>query len=507
MVAWIVFGLSGLLVALLVWTAVVIPLRRLRNRVVPWGDFFSSLTLPVGMLIFSGLWLGLILAFPAAFDPFRPNRSLLEMWFLIWTILLLFYLSEGIGRIYTTYLRRELQSGQSVWLLLGRVGVTGASVMLVLQLAMELNASQLLTSTAVVATVLGFALREVLSNFLAGISINLSGTAQPAQWIAIGEKEGEIIQRNWRETRIRSTGGHIYIIPNSMVAHNLVNNMTWNSPFRRHQLDFPIDYAIAPAVVCQALLDAACSVPEVERSYKWPDAMVASCREQVMIYRVRFWSRTYHDRSRIEGLVQERVWYHLHRQGITMGGVVTVQSADWLPLAKAVPTIQPALANLDLLRESGFVQRYLSDEKGQLLLADSDLRHFADQLKLRRFGPGEALLALGEWSPICYILIRGEVIGQTELVSFQQEKGYFQVTIGDWVGEIALFSGMPRTATVTAGNRDAELLEVPMTACHFLLSCHEEIARIFYHRLAERCKGLLEECLVPGYSETVSVGS
>ncbi|MBF0098858.1 MAG: mechanosensitive ion channel family protein [Magnetococcales bacterium] len=492
--SWWMILLAGLLAALLVITAVAVPLRRLRQSHALWGEFFASLSVPISMLLGSALWLTVLTLFPAAFGNWQPHGHYRDIWFLFWVVFLLFNLSEGVGRLYYTQIRKETQPGRSLLWLLGRIAVVTASVMVVLQFAMDLNASQLLTSTALVATVLGIALREVLSNFLAGISINLTGTAQPAQWIAIGDKEGEIIHRNWRETRIRSTGGHIYIIPNSMIAHHLVNNMTWDSPLRRHQLDFPIDFSVTPAIVCAALRAAALSVPEVDRTHKLPDAMVASCREQCMFYRVRFWSRTFHDRSRIEGLVQERVWYHLQRQGIQMGGVVNVQGSG-LPALSMLrpPKAHSAPDPYALLQQSGFVARYLMDAQGQLLLPETALQHFADQLTHRLFGPGEQVLTLGEQHSIGFIHVRGELIGRTALAALRVDAGRFQVTSGDWVGEITLFSGLPRNATVTVGKGDAELLEVPATAFHFLLSCHEEIVRIFQHRLAQRSKQLIEE--------------
>ncbi|WP_130471591.1 mechanosensitive ion channel domain-containing protein [Candidatus Magnetaquicoccus inordinatus] len=491
---WLSLLFSALLSGLLVVTAIAIPLRRLRQSSSPWAELFSSLALPLSMLLWSGLCLGLLLAFPAAFGMWQPQAHYRDVWLLFWALLLLFNLSEGIGRLYTSQLRQELPAGRSLLWLSGRMLIVAASLLLVLQFAMDLNAAQLLTSTALLATLVGIALRDVLGNFFAGISINVTGTAQPAQWIAVGDKEGEIIQRNWRETRIRSTGGHIYIIPNSMIAHNLINNMSWHSPLRRHQLDFPLDYALSPAMVLAALREAAHSVAEVDCSYKQPDAMVASCREQCIYYRLRFWSRTFHDRSRIEGLVQERVWYALQRQGLYMGSVLTVQGADvaslssWQSVRRA-----PAVDLYQLLQESGFVTRYLCAEQGQLLLTEEMVRQFAGLLRYRLFGPGEELLRLGEQSRSGYIHLRGELLGRTELAEMQAGAGEFRVASGDWVGEITLFSGLPRTATVRAGAGDVELLEVSPAAFAFLLSCHSEVARLFQQRLAERSALLLTE--------------
>ena len=250
--SWIMLGTVGLLSILLVTTAITLPLRTLRQGFGPWGIFLSTLSLPLTVLVLSSLLYGLVLAFPAAFGSLPLEHSFLEAWYLFWAILLLFNLSEGIGRLYYASLRKEVQPGHNTLFFLGRVVVVGASLLVLKRFAMDLSTSQLLTSTAVVATVLGIALREVLGNFLAGLSVHLVGTVQPSQWIAVGDKEGEIIQRNWRETRIRSTGGHIYIIPNSTIASSTITHMTWDSPLRRHLLDFPVDPAVSPALVREA---------------------------------------------------------------------------------------------------------------------------------------------------------------------------------------------------------------------------------------------------------------
>ncbi|MEO5362362.1 MAG: mechanosensitive ion channel [Magnetococcus sp. DMHC-8] len=491
--AWMMLGVASLLSLLLVATVITIPLRRLGRGGGSWGALLAALSLPMAVLLFTSLLLWVISAFPAAFGALHLERSHVEAWYLFWVILLLFNLSEGLGRLYHLYFRKDAQPAHGLALFLGRVVVVGASLLIVLQFAMDLSTSQLLTSTAVVATVLGIALREVLSNFLAGLSVHLAGTVQPAQWIAIGDKEGEIIQRNWRETRIRSTGGHIYIVPNSLIASSLITHMTWDSPLRRHHLDFPVSYDASPALVRQALQEAAISVPEVDRTCKWPDAMVLACKDNSMVYRLRFWSRTFHDRSRIEGDVQERVWYQLGRHGIALGSVSEVKIPTLSGTLSAQVTEPIPETGYDLLLRSGFVQRYLVGSDGRLLVDETALRAFATLLRRRTYGADEELFRLGDVGEVCYILLRGDLYGRTGLSVQGGGAGEFRVEPGEWVGEISVFSGLTRTATVFVKGSEAEVLEVSNRALHYLLSCHEEIARLFQQRLAQRSRRMLEE--------------
>ncbi|MBF0161259.1 MAG: mechanosensitive ion channel [Magnetococcales bacterium] len=491
---WIMLGGTVLLSLLLVTTAISLPLRQLSRRWPLGGSLLSSLSLPLAVLLLSAFLVWVVQAFPVAFGHLQLPALPVERWLLFWFILLLFNLSEGLGRLYYAQFRADGRSPYTLLFFGGRLLIVGGLVWTVLRFATDLDATQLFTSTAVVAAVVGFALREVLGNLLAGLSLHLAGTTQPGQWIAIGDKEGEIVQRNWRETRIRSTGGHFYILPNSTVANSLLTYLTGESPVRRHQLDIPVDFVFSPAQICQALQEAAHSVPAVDHSFKEPDAMLVACHEQAMIYRLRFWSRTYHDRSRIEGDVLERVWYQLRRCGTTPGAVTALQ-INAMPPPTAAPSTPPRApeACYDLLLRSGFVQRFLVGKEGKLLVTEPQLRRFAGRLTRRLFGPGEIVFNLGEAGENGYIHLRGALYGRTDLASLGRDAVLFQVEEGDWLGELGLFTRQPRTATLWVKEGEVELLEFSRTALLELLACHAEIEHIFYQRLARRSTQLLEE--------------
>ncbi|MEO5331010.1 MAG: mechanosensitive ion channel family protein [Magnetococcus sp. YQC-5] len=419
---------------------------------------FGHVSRPLAVLLITGLVVAWSEEHPGWLGWVSLDDRYLKIWYLFWLAWLFFNANEAIGRLYYTVRKRYFHVPGLV-LFLVRLMLVAAIVLAIFHFVLDFDASKLFTSTAVVAAVLGIALREVLSNFLSGISMNLVGTVEPSQWIAVGDKEGEIIHRNWRETRLRTTGGHIWIIPNGVLAVSSINNMTWPTPLRRHQMSVTLMFNASPALVRAVLVEAALSVPDVDRN-KSPDAYILEYRDYGMVYQLRYWSRTYFDRTRIEGTVRERVWYGLRRNGLEIpfphGGNLEVNAAV-TNLTRVGG--DAAMRRFQLLARSKFLEKGLRLSSADGLGIPADWWHeLAEGLVERVYGPGETLFRQGEEGRNCCLLVRGCLHGIScyEGMSLTRE---FTIEPGALVGEMALLTGLPRAATVTAGSEEVEVLE------------------------------------------------
>ena len=78
----------------------------------------------------------------------------------------------------------------------------------------------LLAATGLVTFILGYASQQTLSNFFAGIAIQFGGKLKKGQYIKAGDKEGVIIEFNWRSVTLKK--GSLFIIPNTSMAHDVV---------------------------------------------------------------------------------------------------------------------------------------------------------------------------------------------------------------------------------------------------------------------------------------------
>src|SRR5688500_17611184 len=76
---------------------------------------------------------------------------------------------------------------------------------------------QLLTTSAVSAVVVGFALQDTLGNAFAGLAIQSEKPFRIGDWVRVGEFEGRIAEVTWRATKIRTKAGNFVIVPNNVI--------------------------------------------------------------------------------------------------------------------------------------------------------------------------------------------------------------------------------------------------------------------------------------------------
>ena len=82
-------------------------------------------------------------------------------------------------------------------------------------------------------------------------------------------------------------------------------------------------------------------------------------------------------------------------------------------------------------------------------LKGGTLKSLTRAAKVRRFGPGELLVTEGEEAAAFFVLCQG----QAEVVKGlgqDRERALGNLTEGDFFGEMALFDGFPRSASVRA---------------------------------------------------------
>ena len=84
--------------------------------------------------------------------------------------------------------------------------------------------TEFLTTSAIVAAVMGFALQETLGNAFAGLAIQIEKPFRVGHWITVGSHEGSVREITWRATKILTKSGNMVILPNSLVAREAINN-------------------------------------------------------------------------------------------------------------------------------------------------------------------------------------------------------------------------------------------------------------------------------------------
>jgi len=300
---------------------------------------------------------------------------------------------------------------------------------------------KLLTTSAVSAVVVGFALQDTLGNAFAGLAIQSEKPFRVGHWIKVGDFEGRVSEVTWRATKLCTKSGNFIVLPNNQVSQQAITNFSEPAVPTRLELDVGASYMSTPAAVKAALMEAFAQVPRVLKAPA-PDALVWDYAESAVTYRARFWIDDFEWDDEARDEVRSAIYYAFSRHGIEIPYHIEVGYAREWP--------EPDAATKQRQREEivGSVDLFSR-------LSDAQRSEIAAATEIRTFGNGEAIVRQNAPGQSMFIVCRGTVAvvlepGHREVAAIEQG-GYF--------GEMSLLSGEPRSATVLARG-DASVLEL-----------------------------------------------
>lgn len=126
--------------------------------------------------------------------------------------------------------------------------------------------STFLATSGILAIVLGLALQNTLGDVLAGLAINIERPFGAGDWITMSDQvSGQVMQVNWRATRLRTWSHDMVVIPNSVVSKAIVTNHSRPKGPHRCIIRLSVDLTVPPSRVIEALKMAATGSPDVAR--------------------------------------------------------------------------------------------------------------------------------------------------------------------------------------------------------------------------------------------------
>jgi small-conductance mechanosensitive channel len=188
-------------------------------------------------------------------------------------------------------LTRRHRQARNLGMVLGRLA-QGTVILIGLFVALSIviptfRAGDLVQLLGISGVAIGFAFRDILQNFLAGILILLTEPFRIEDQIVFKEYEGTVENIETRATTIKTYDGRRIVIPN---AELFTNSVTVNTAFdaRRIEYDVGIGYGDDLDRAKQLMLEAIYSVDEVLREPA-PDVLVLELAESSINIRARWW--------------------------------------------------------------------------------------------------------------------------------------------------------------------------------------------------------------------------
>ena len=291
---------------------------------------------------------------------------------------------------------------------------------------------KLLTTSAVSAVVIGFALQDTLGNAFAGLAIQSEKPFYVGHWIRVGEFEGRVAEVTWRATKLRTKSGNFIILPNNIVSKEAITNYSEPAIPTRLEVEVGASYESPPNQVKAAIHEAMEHCLRVLQAPA-PDVVVMSFDSSAITYRARFWVEDYANDEKARDDVRTAIYYSFGRRGIEIPYPIQVQyEKKW---QDADPSAGPKqreswLAKIDLFAT----------------LTDEQRREIAASTTTRLYGDGEAIVREGDTGRSMFVVCAGK--GAVMLEAERSEVATIET--GGYFGEMSLLTGEPRSATVLA---------------------------------------------------------
>lgn len=203
----------------------------------------------------------------------------------------LFYIAARSIRLVVHRFNEQRRRDRNVSLALGRLAYAGVlfiGIMLALVILLpQFTPTRLIELLGVGSIAIGFALRDILQNFLAGLLILVTEPFRIGDQIVVNTFEGTVEDIHMRATSIRTYDGRRVVIPN---ANLFTDSVIVNTAFekRRLEYDIGIGYDVDIRATKDLMLGAIRGIEGVLVDPA-PDAIVVDLADFVVKIRIRWW--------------------------------------------------------------------------------------------------------------------------------------------------------------------------------------------------------------------------
>ena len=341
----------------------------------------------------------------------------------------------------------------------------------------------LLAGSGIAAIILGFAGQNLFGGILAGISLQISRPYKVGDWLQVGDRFAEVMEINWRSTRL-CTNDNIYLdIPNNEIVRQTIVNLHYPTEVHAMRIRVGVDYNVPPNRVKDALFRAASNANGVLAK---PPVRIflVDFGDHAVTYEIKFYMGNHARINQVNDAVRTNVWYELKRQRINIPFPIrTLQ----LERRGPAPPHEDQQEARSILRGEPLFQ----------CLSDTQIDNLVRQSALNHFGRGEQVIEEGAEGDSMFVLLRGAA-----QVSVSKNGSLIPVATlnsGDCFGEMSLLTGERRSATVRA-QADCYVMEIGKAVMADVIreapECLRQLSEILAARKMET-EGIVKEAVLP----------
>jgi small-conductance mechanosensitive channel/CRP-like cAMP-binding protein len=337
----------------------------------------------------------------------------------------------------------------------------------------DANLGAVFTTSAIFGVILGLALQDTLGNFFAGISLQADRPFQVGDVITVASQNhtGVVEEITWRAVKIRTFQNHVVLISNSTAARESIE-VCPRENLNARIVFFNTLYTDSPAKTIHVVREAVREADNVSQKIT-PIVRIKNLGDSSVDYEVKYWLVDYAKYNDTDALVRQRIWYAFRRAGLNFAFPTRTLLVERRP--KAGPgdggAIAERLAAVDIFAPLS------ADETTMLAQAASS----------HVFAPGEMVIRAGDPGSSMFVVHNGRV--SVQISESGRARTVATLSDGAFFGEMALFTGEPRTANVVA-LEETEVLEIGHAAMKQVFDTNPDLVESLSHIIAERRQAL-----------------
>lgn len=368
-------------------------------------------------------------------------------------------------------MRRQGRPASSLVVQISTMVIGAAFAGLVAGQAFALPITGLLTTSGILIAIIGFALRNIISDVFTGFALGVEGSFEIGDWVEIDGQVGQVTEINWRATSLLTRDGIQIVVPNSLLASETLRNYSRPGQSWRDELSILLPYSVTSHRAERLLGSAVQGVPELAQLGREPEVRLGEYTENGVRWLIRYWLPDYPSLSRLRYEVHRNVLRNLHYAAVEVPSQrVDIYSAGQpVPHAGGVSNLVSFLENIDLFEP----------------LEPHEIEQLALSIRERLVTTEEAVVRQGDAGDSLFILREGLLDVVVSQAASQPPVTVNQMRPGSFFGEVSLMTGEPRTATVVP-SVDSVVLELPRLALLPLLQARPELAERFSETLERR---------------------
>jgi small-conductance mechanosensitive channel len=342
----------------------------------------------------------------------------------------------------------------------------------------DVNLGALFTTSAIFGVILGLALQDTLGNFFAGISLQADRPFQVGDVITVGAQRhtGVVEEISWRAIKIRTFSNHVVLIANSNAAKEPIEVCPRDNLNARIVL-FNTLYTDSPAKTIHVVREAVREADNVSDKVA-PIVRIRGLGDNGVDYEVKYWLVDYAKYNDTDALIRQRIWYAFRRAGLNFAfptRTLYVERPE-----RAAQRDGDGGAVVERLSAVDIFAPLSADETS--MLAQAAVRHV--------FAPGETVIRAGDPGSSMFVVHKGRV--SVQVSENGRPRTVATLNEGDFFGEMALFTGEPRTANVLA-LEETEVLEIGHAAMKRVFDTNPDLVESLSFIMAERRQGLASQ--------------